>query len=66
MENVQPRDAGENAAAPITLAAEDVAYLTALVERVQDWNAAPEDRDAARHELAAWLGACLRYPRSPD
>jgi hypothetical protein len=66
VENVPARDAGENAAAPITLAPEDVAHLTALVERAQDWNAAPEVRDAARHELAAYLAACLRYPRYPD
>jgi hypothetical protein len=58
-------NASSDPPAAVTLAPEDVAHLTALVERAQDWQATPEERDAARHELAAWLAACLRYPRQP-
>jgi hypothetical protein len=65
VENVQPRDAGEKAAAPVTFAAEDVANLNAYLERAHDWTAADAERAVAREELAAYLAACLRYPR-PD
>ena len=68
MENVQPRDAGENAAAPdppaaVTLTPEDVRQLNRYLELGQDWNAAPEERTAALQQLAGYLAACLRYPR---
>jgi hypothetical protein len=51
--------------AAVTLAPEDVAALDGYIERCHDWRASAAERAVAREELAAYLAACLRYPRPP-